>query len=162
MNEKKLQTVCFTGHRQMKEATTKVEYRLTKIIESLIQKKYIYFCVGGARGFDILAAETVLKLKKQYPKIQLILVLPFDKQYQHEKGWEQLEIEQYHQLKIQASKVIILASEYHSGIYYKRNRYLVDNSSICIAYMTRKNSGTGYTVNYAETQKLQIINIALS
>ena len=124
MNEKKLQTVCFTGHRQMKEATTKVEYRLIKIIESLIQKKYIYFCVGCARGFDILAAEAVLKLKKQYPKIQLILVLPFDKQYQHEKGWEQLEY--------------------------------------CIAYMTRKNSGTSYTVNYAETQKLQIINIALS
>lgn len=162
MNRKKQQTVCFTGHRHMKEVTAKVEYKLTKTIENLIQKNYIYFSVGGARGFDILAAEVVLKLKKQYPKIQLILVLPFDRQYQHEKNWKQLEIEQYHQLIIQASKVIILASEYHSGIYYKRNRYLVDNSSLCIAYMTRKKSGTGYTVNYAETQKLQIINIALS
>lgn len=160
MNEKKQQTVCFTGHRQIKEMTVNVEYKITKIMEDLIQKGYLYFGAGGSCGFDALASEVVLKLKKQYPQIHLILVLPFDKQYKHEQNWKQTEIKQYYRLRTQASKVVILASDYNSGAYYKRNRHLVDYSSICIAYMTKQYSGTSYTVNYAKEKKLQIINIA--
>jgi len=160
MNVKKQQTVCFAGHRQIKAATAEVEVRLTKVVAELAQAGYLYFSAGGARGFDALAAEVILMLKKQYPKIHLILVLPFDRQYEHEQNWTQAEIEQYNRLKAQASKVIILSSEYSLGVYYRRNRYLVDNSSICIAYMTKRNSGTSYTVNYAIAKRLQVINIA--
>lgn len=160
MSDKKGQTVCFTGHRQIRETTAEVEGRLTKVVENLIQAGYLYFGAGGARGFDALAAEVVLKLKRQYPQIHLILVLPFDRQYEHERNWNQAEIQQYHRLKAQASKVVILSSEYSSGVYYRRNKHLVDNSSVCVAYMTRENSGTSYTVNYARTKRVQVINIA--
>ena len=161
MGCKRQQTACFTGHRQLHEAIAEVETRLAKVIETLIQDGYLYFGASGARGFDALASEVVLKLKKQYPQIHLILVLPFDDQYEHEKGWTQTEIEQYHRLKVKSSKVVVLSSGYSSGIYYRRNRHLVDFSSVCIAYMTRGNSGTGYTVNYATTNGLKVINIAI-
>lgn len=161
MNKKRQQTACFTGHRQIGETKSEVGSRLTKIVEDLIQAGYLYFGAGGARGFDALPSEVVIKLKKQYPKIHLILVLPFDRQYEHERNWDQAEIEQYYRLKAQASKVVILSSEYSSGVYYRRNRHLVDNSSICIAYLTRGNSGTSYTVNYAKTKRLQVINVAI-
>ena len=49
---------------------------------------------------------------------------------------------------------------YKSGLYFKRNRYLVDNSDICIAYYHRNGSGTAYTVNYATTCKKKVINLA--
>ena len=137
-----------------------IEHRLSKTVEDLIQKGYLYFGVGGARGFDALASEVVLELKKKYQQIHLILVLPFDLQYIHEGNWEQAEIAQYQRLKVQASKVIVLTPGYSPGVYYRRNRHLVDNSSVCIAYMTRKNSGTSYTVSYAKEKQLQIINIA--
>ncbi len=161
MNNKRLQTACFTGHRKMNEATTEVESRLTKVIESLIREGYLYFSAGGARGFDALASKLVLRLKEQYPQIHLILVLPFDRQYEHEGDWKRSEIAQYHRLKAQASKVVLLSSEYSSGIYYRRNRHLVDHSSICIAYMNRENSGTGYTVNYAAKKGMRVVNIAM-
>lgn len=160
MNGKRQRTACFTGHRQMEEPTVEVERKVSKVVEDLVQRGYLYFGAGGARGFDALASEVILKLKKQYPKIHLILVLPFDSQYRHERNWEQAEIAQYHRLKTQASKVVVLAPEYSSGVYYRRNKHLVDNSSICIAYMTRENSGTSYTVNYARAKKLQVVNIA--
>ncbi len=89
-----------------------------------------------------------------------MLVLPFDRQYEHERSWTSAEIAQYHRLKAQASKVAILSPKYCSGIYHRRNRHLVDFSSVCIAYMTRENSGTGYTVNYAKENGLPVINIA--
>jgi len=161
-DEKRLKTACFTGHRQIKESLIEIERRTTRIVEYLIQNNYRYFGAGGARGYDALASEIVLNLKVKYPKIHLILILPFDNQYIHEANWIQSEIDQYHKLKEQASKIVILSSGYSPGIYYRRNRYLVDNSSVCTAYMNRKNSGTGYTVNYAKTQGLSIINVANS
>ncbi len=160
MDEAKRQTACFTGHRKLREATAEVEKRLTKVVEDLVQTGYLYFVAGGARGFDALASEVILKLRTQYPKIQLILVLPFDRQYEHERSWVETEIAQYNRLKAQASQVVTLSSEYRSGIYYRRNRHLVDRSSVCIAYLTREHSGTGYTVHYAAARDVQVVNIA--
>ncbi len=160
-DKKRRKTACFTGHRNMGEPIADIERRLFETVESLIRKGYLYFGAGGARGFDALASEVVLKLKATYPQIHLILVLPFDEQYSHEKNWTRAEVEQYRRLKERASKVVVLADEYSSGVYHRRNRHLVDNSSVCVAYMNRANSGTSYTVNYARAKRLQVVNTAL-
>lgn len=160
-DEKRRKTTCFTGHRDMGEPIAEIERRVTEAVETLIQKGYLYFMAGGARGFDALASEVVLKLKATYPQIHLILVLPFDEQYSHEKNWTRAEVAQYHRLKERASKVVVLATGYSSGVYYRRNRHLVDNASVCVAYMKRANSGTSYTVNYARAKRLEVVNTAL-
>lgn len=161
-DEMRKKTICFTGHRQIEESISAVERRLTETVGTLIQKGYLYFGAGGARGFDALASEVVLKLRVTYPQIHLILVLPFDKQYIQEGNWTKAEIEQYHRLRGQASKVVVLATDYTPGVYHQRNRYLVDHSAVCVAYMTRANSGTSYTVNYAKSRGLEVVHIALS
>lgn len=157
---KRQRTAFFTGHRSIREAPLLVEQKTVNAVEKLIQNGYLYFGAGGARGFDALASEAVLKLKKQYPQIHLILVLPFDNQYEHERNWSEPEIRQYQRLKLGASKVVVLAPVYRVGIYNRRNRHLANHSSMCIAYMVRENSGTGYTVNYAREQGLPVLNLA--
>lgn len=158
---KRPQTACFTGHREIPHAMAEtVRERTREAVLGLINRGYRYFGAGGARGYDAMAAETVLELRKQYPDIHLILVLPFRNQYRHEKGWMSQEIEQYHSLQERASKVVVLQEEYSPGVYYRRNRRLVDCSSVCVAYMTRTNSGTGYTVDYARSNGLSVINVA--
>ena len=73
----KLKTCCFTGHRQLlKKDRDNIKQKLEFSIELLIQSGYLYFGVGGALGFDTLAAKTTLQLRERYPKIKLILVLP--------------------------------------------------------------------------------------
>ena len=42
----------------------------------------------------------------------------------------------------------------------KRKRHLVDNSSACISYLTENKGGTFYTVNYAKSKGVEVINIA--
>ena len=42
----------------------------------------------------------------------------------------------------------------------KRNRHLVDGSSVCIAYLAQEKGGTAYTVNYAKEHGLTVLNIA--
>ncbi len=155
----KEKTICFTGHRDMK-SPEKVKSRLTEIIQNYIIQGYDTFLAGGARGFDNLAADVVIGLKEKYSHIRLIIVLPFPSHYRHEKNWGSTEIKEYKSVMRRADETITLLKEYQSGSYFKRNRYLVDNASLCIAYYRRNGSGTAYTVNYAEKSKITVINMA--
>lgn len=153
-------TACFTGHRKITEPVSDVEHRIIRVVEELVQKGYQYFGTGGARGFDALASEVILKVKQTYPSIHLIQVLPFEKQHLQEGNWTAEEIQQYRSIQAACSKTVVLSPEYFPGAYYQRNRYLVDHSSVCIAYMCYRKSGTGHTVNYAEKMGVPVINIA--
>ena len=159
MDVRKENAVCFTGHREIGEPISDVELRLTETVECLIEQGYVFFWAGGAHGFDTIASEVVLKLKSIYLQIHLFLSLPFDEQYTHEKNWTQTEISQYHRIKGLASNVVILCDGFRPSAYHQRNRYLVDNSSVCIAYLNRNKSGTGYTVRYAKKRGLQVVNL---
>ncbi len=153
-----VQTCCFTGHRVIPSGEKEtIRNLLETAIEKAIQDGYRFFGVGGALGFDTLAAQTVLKLKRQYPHIRLILVLPCVDQT---TGWKQDDIDEYERIKALADKVVYTSMKYHSGCMHKRNRHLVDNSSLCICYLTRLSGGTAYTVRYAENKRVYIKNIA--
>lgn len=156
------QTVCFTGHRNLRTSDTAWKENLKKSLLTLIEKGYTDFMAGGARGFDMEASEMVLELRELYPHINLILVLPFVNQYTHEKEWAKQEIERYHTLKEQAQEVIHLQEDYSSGCYYRRNRYMVDSSSVCICYQCRSSGGTAYTTQYAAENGVEVINVCSS
>lgn len=154
----KEKTCCFTGHRNIPSGQyQKIFAKTEEMIESLIIKGYLYFGAGGAVGFDTIAAFAVLKLKERYPDIRLILVLPCLSQT---RGWAQEDIEIYEDIKQKADKVVYTSQEYTRGCMHKRNRHLVDNSSACISYLTEEKGGTFYTVNYAKSQGVEVINIA--
>lgn len=53
-------------------------------------------------------------------------------------------------------KVVYTAEHYYRGCMFKRNRHLVDNSSVCICYLTSDHGGTAYTVRYAQSQQLRL------
>lgn len=151
-------TACFTGHRKIPpESISELSQRLKNTLLRLIEEGYMYFGAGGALGFDTLATQCVLSLKKQYPHIKLILVLPCITQT---KGWSKNDIAIYEEIKSQADKVVYTSQEYTRGCMHKRNRHLVDNSSACISYLTESKGGTFYTVNYAKSKGVEVINIA--
>lgn len=153
----KEKTCCFTGHRTIPPAILpKLSAELESTLLWLIQTGFRYFGAGGALGFDTLCAETVLRLKAQFPHIRLILVLPCRNQT---KGWTSGQIQQYKKILCQADKVVYTADDYFPGCMHRRNRHLVDCSSVCVAYCTRATGGTAYTVDYARKQGLQIIGL---
>lgn len=151
-------TCCFTGHRQLPpEEQAEIANRLERIIISLYQQGIQTYEAGGALGFDTLAARTVLRLRESCPDMKLVLVLPCLTQT---RGWNPEDAAEYESIKAQADHVVYTAQRYMRGCMHKRNRYLVDNSGICVCYLTKERGGTAYTVNYAEKHKLEIINIA--
>lgn len=153
-------TAGFTGHREISEAATSVDARITDVIGALIGQGYQFFCAGGARGFDMLAAQSVLRQRETYPHVRLILILPFPNQYRRESGWTEEDIAEYQLLKVAADQVIYLQESHTRGCYHKRNRRLVDTSSVCVAYQRSQKGGTAYTVKYAAKEGLKIIHCA--
>lgn len=154
----KERTACFTGHRTIPFLQRrKIEKRTEEAMIEAIEQGYRFFGAGGALGFDTLAAQTVLRLRKTYPQIKLILVLPCLSQT---RGWRPEDIAEYERIKAAADKVVYTSQEYTRDCMFKRNRHLVDNSSLCIAYLTENTGGTAYTVDYARSKGLIIRNVA--
>lgn len=153
-------TCCFTGHRNLpvacqKELAEKLEETIVRLIQDGIQ----FFEAGGALGFDTLAAQAVLRVKEKHPAIKLSLIFPCLTQT---RGWTETDVKEYERIKGLADEVIYTSQKYIRGCMFKRNRYLVDNSSICVCYLTENTGGTAYTVRYAKKQRLKIINLASS
>lgn len=74
--------------------------------------------------------------------------------------WPPADIAAYQEIMEQADKVVYTSQKYTRDCMFKRNRHLVDYSSVCICYLNKETGGTAYTVKYAQKCGLQIINIA--
>lgn len=149
-------TACFSGHRELPVTVRNIEESLSLEINKLIKRGYYRFIAGGALGFDTLAAQTVLHLKKEYPHLQLILALPCETQ---SKSWSVQDQVIYDTIKHKADQVIYISKEYSRGCMHKRNRYMIDNSSVCICYLNKATGGTAYTADYAKKHGVTVINI---
>lgn len=151
-------TVCFTGHRKIPlEKKDEITRRLKETLIQLINRGYLYFGAGGALGFDTMAEQAVLSLKEEYPQIKLILVLPCKSQA---NAWSTEDKEVYMEIIRKADKVVYTSQEYFRGCMQKRNRHLVDFSSVCVCYLTKDTGGSAYTVRYAISKGLSIENVA--
>lgn len=149
---------CFSGHRKLPQNCDELRAKLKKEIIGLIERGVVFFGAGGALGFDMLAEETVLQLKEEYPHIRLILVLPCPPEQQTLK-WNSKQRLKYYDILQRADKVRVLSPQYTSGCMFARNRHLVYNSAYLICYLREKRGGAAYTVAYAEQQGLQIIRL---
>lgn len=149
---------CFSGHRRLPEDNRKLRNALESAISGLIEHGVIYFGAGGALGFDMLAEETVLQMKQQYPQIRLILVLPCPPE-QQTLLWNDAQRKQYNEILARADKVRILSPAYTSTCMLERNRHLVDNSGHLICYLRENHGGTFYTMNYAEKQGVRVLRL---
>lgn len=149
-------TLCFSGHRYISIKKQAPLYR--RLVEEIAAKAdtgYRNFLCGGALGFDTLAAQAVLEVRTNI-RINLVLVQPYMQQAQR---WSARDRAVYEQIKANSDVVICLSEEYYEGCLLARNRYMVDKSSLLIAYCGAASGGTIYTVNYAEKNDVDWVNI---
>ena len=166
MNNKN-QTACFTGHRPQKlpwgfneddiRCIAMKEIAKIEIQNAIINYGINHFISGMALGFDMIAAELVLELKKDYPFITLECAIPCKEQ---DKLWREQQKERYANILSQADKVTYVSDRpYFDGCMQQRNKYMIDNSSVLIALFNGKSGGTKQTIDYAKQQGLEILTI---
>jgi uncharacterized phage-like protein YoqJ len=154
-------SVCFTGHRDLTNIEIQnASMRLSKLLSVLIEHHGLKECfAGGAVGFDTVAAQTVLSLKSYYPELKLNLILPCHGQ---ENSWNANQKSEYYHIKDHADQVRVLAPFFYNGCMHARNRELLNNADICIAYLRKGTSSGGSlnTVLQATKLGIPVINIA--
>ena len=154
---------CFTGPRSQKlpwgfneqdKRCLNVKDMTREEIVKAIKEGYSVFMSVMAIGFDMICAEIVLELKKQYPKIKLYCIIPCKGQ---EKVWsKELQI-RYHNILRKADKVNVLYNTYSRECMLNRNKYMVNNSAKLIALYGGSGGGTKFTIDYAKEQGLDVI-----
>ena len=164
-----IHTCCFTGHRPQKLPWGFDEDRngciaMKEIVKLEIQNSILnygitHFISGMALGFDMIAAEIVLELKKNYPFITLECALPCKNQ---QKYWQKEQKQRYEKNLSQADKITYVSDKlYFDGCMQKRNKYMIDNSSMLIALFNGSAGGTKQTVVRAKQKKLNVLIIKI-
>lgn len=159
--ELRQKTCCLTGHRDLPvHQIREIAERTANEVRALIINKGVrFFGVGGAIGYDTLAAEMLCRLReKEFPDIRVILVYPFDGFTKH---WTARQKADHRRLLPLYDKVVCVGHRAGRDAYLARDRHLVDSSAYCICYCTRNQGGTAYTVQYAMRQGLEIRNVAV-
>lgn len=149
---------CLTGHRDIPPtAYESVAAAFAAALERLYREGITTFYCGGALGFDTIAAVTLINKRPRFPGLRLVMVLPCPEQSDR---WPAPSRALYRSILQKADEVITLSPVYTRDCMFERNRYMVEHSAVCLAYLRRRQGGSAYTVRYAEQKGLRILNLA--
>lgn len=124
-------------------------------IKLIINRDINTFLVGMALGFDTICFKTLEELKKTF-NIKIIACIPCENQ---NYNYSVEQSKEYYRMLSVADEKIYTGKEYTKTCMFKRNRYMVDNSSVLVTYSRKKTGGTVYTKNYAIKSCVPIIEI---
>lgn len=139
--EKQIKTCVFTGHRELGSDFSKK--KLKDEIKGLILQGVDTFLCGMAIGFDLLAAETVLSLKRKNPQIRLVACIPCIGQ---EKYFSKADQKRYVSALQKADEKVMLSDSYYKGCMQVRDKYMAERGDVMLAYCKKRDGGTAYTV----------------
>ena len=159
-NRTSLRSVCFTGHRELPPVRSAAFRQLVADTETAIRRAFDrgarrFYC-GGAEGFDLLCGKLVLLEKERHLDMQLVLLLPYTGFGEAFSAGDKAELLRQ---KKAAEEVLYLSNHYFSGCMALRNRQLVEDADLCIAYLKRAPSGTAQTVGFAKEKGIEIVYV---
>lgn len=158
-------TCTFTGHRPEKlpwgydeddERCAALKEKIYDAVEAVYFAGIRHYICGMAKGCDTYFGEAVVRLRLEHPDVTLEAAIPCESQA---RGWSEADKRRYYRLAAQCDEETVLQSEYTPDCMIKRNKYMVDSSSILIAVYNGTHGGTMQTVNYARKNGLEVITI---
>ena len=156
--DKRSRTCCFTGHRELFESTDVIATKIERAVLKFLDQNVIYYGVGGALGFDMLALETLIRMRDEdkLRDIKIIMVAPFEG---YMNSWPAGMQIYNNRLFAKCDKIVYTSDSSSREAYLVRDRHLVDNSLWCISYCNKTTGGTAYTLRYAVKKGLTIENL---
>ncbi len=144
----------FTGHRGYRG---EADAELRRVVESLYAEGYRCFLTGMAWGFDLAAGLAVAEAKRIHDDIRLVAAEPF-------AGFRDMfdgrSAEDYDAVLAAADERVCVCDAKSALSYMRRNDFLVDNSSLLVAwYDGSPRGGTAYTVKRARRMRVPVVNL---
>lgn len=143
--------VTLTGHRKLSRREYDTAY--SRLFDLLGKVKPALVNDGLALGFDLLGVNVCRELGIPYDAW-----VPFPEQADR---WAPFWQQQHAKALEGAREVHVMCPSYQSNAYFLRDRAMVDHCNAVVAWLDdgRKGSGTGYTVTYADQQKIPTTNL---
>ena len=160
-------TCCFTGHRPAKLPWGSIEgdprclslkAEIAARLEGIYELGYRNFICGMAEGCDLYFAEAVLAMRDHLPDVTLEAAIPCDRQADK---WTAAQQRRYEHIMAESDTVTFVQHRYSPGCMMRRNRYMVDRSSLLLACFDGQTGGTMNTILYAQRSGLKVILIDL-
>lgn len=153
-------TAMFTGHRHIAaDERDRLSRELPEIVADLSQGGVHTFISGAAIGFDTLAAQAVLAVRAAGVPVFLTLAVPCLNQ---DALWQKRDRAAYSALLKAADRVIYTSyTPYFDGCMQLRNRYMVENAAVCVAYFSGEKGGTASTYRMAHSYGRRVFNLCL-
>lgn len=152
-DEKRQKSVCITGHRTIESCS--IIKDTENHLKDLVKRGYNTFYVGMAVGFDTLCFQILEKIREQN-EIKIIACVPCPSQ---PEKFTYMQKKEYFRMLDVADERVVLSQSYTPYCMQKRNQYMVDNSSVVLAYLRKNFGGTANTVNYAKRNDIPVIII---
>lgn len=158
---------CFTGHRDNKlpwrgnendPRCDKLKKTIYDAVEAVYYSGIRHYICGMATGCDFYFCEAVLKLREEHRDISLEAAIPFEAQADN---WSSSQRNRYDRLVSECDFHTVIQKEYSSGCYMRRNKYMVDSSSVLISAFNGKSGGTMNTLLYAIRNGLEVIQLPI-
>ncbi len=158
-------TCCFTGHRPAKlpwgtnendPRCLALKEELASRLEGIYEAGYRRFLCGMAEGCDMYFAEAVLDLRRRYADVSLEAAIPCGTQ---PDKWKIQQRQRYNRLLDSCDRVNVLQINYTPDCMLRRNRYMVDRSSLLLACYDGRPGGTMSTILYAQRRECTVILI---
>jgi len=156
---------CFSGYRPEKlpwgtdeghPGCSALKDKIISSSERLYLSGIRHFICGMARGSDAYFCEAVLVLRAKYPDISVEAAIPYEEQA---AKWRPDDRDRYFELINQCDCVTYVSKDYSKSCMLRRNRYMVNKSSVLLTVFDGKPGGTSYTIKYASRKGLEIIVI---
>lgn len=158
---------CFTGHRDTKlpwrgneddPRCQALKERIYDAAEAVYHSGVRHYICGMATGCDFFFCEAVLRLRAEHPDISLEAAIPFEAQ---SKAWSDSQQKRYDRLISECDFHTVVQKEYSAGCYMRRNKYMVDSSSVLISVFNGSSGGTLNTLLYAIRNGLEVIQLPI-
>ena len=149
-------TVSLFGHRSLLNplsAEANLEREVYKILKS---HSYVNFLIGRTGEFDLMAALTIRRVMKTYSRINGILTLVLPYQNSSVENHKDSFLNLYDEIEICRCS----SDAYYKSAFQARNQNMVDRSDLVLCCIERQSGGAYKTIQYAQKQKCQIINLA--
>lgn len=166
MHEKEI-SCCFTGHRaeklpwksnELSPDCLALKERIADTVESVYRAGLRNFICGMATGCDMYFCEAVIALRSEHDEITLEAAIPWEKQ---SSAWSPALKQRYNRLVESCDYYTLVQTQYSPDCFMRRNRYMVDSSSLLIAAYNGQQGGTMSTLLYAMRQGLEIIELSI-
>lgn len=161
------ESCCFTGHRPGKlpwrydESDPRCEElkrRITDAVEAAHAEGYRHFLCGMAQGCDLYFCECVLALRERCPEVTVEAAIPCPTQAD---TWPEPQRERYRRLVAACDFETMVSARYTPSCMQRRDRYMVDHSSLLIAAFDGTPGGTRYTMEYAMRRGISVVDLPI-